>query len=540
MGEKSGLVRKGRGKPPKNQEILGQMVLAHAPDMAGIAILRSSDVQADPIGDVGIEAKFSRISQIIGLRLGNAVSEAEKLRDSENEDSNGSAGLTGVMGTPRPWLGKKSPVITFSEAERAKHANERVIDTLVSHLIEHIAIEQELASIAGDARRRAEDELRDIPLAMVDFVNRLMASGVIAHDVKDISKRRLSAVIAAIKSIDQSEAEGMVPDSLPRSTWSDAEAGSPKVAIDVDGERSGTGSDGLIDEGNLEVELVSEALAGDAVEPSVSEPVEPVFEAVPDTDPDTDMAATRNDVEAGLGTLNEGVSEPVELVESVSDSDGPGAANDAPVVSGDLFAEVNIEASADGVLLVDAQASEQANDASDEDRKTETATVVEDVPAPVEKTTGGGLWDVIDVSRTGYRIEEHVISSDDDVAGLRMQMPKERSMRALAMPKSLEDTLATGAEEEGDGHMAQRFVGRYCLREDIFLTEEERRLWLFLLFETNTSEQRQLGRSGFFDGLRLPGPAGTTRVRRLVAVDREKLGDAADRDTLAGEAKHRK
>ena len=123
MQDDTGAARRGRGKPRKSQEILAGMVLVHAPEMAGKPLFMSTDAMARLIEEEGYVAKLDRISDIIGLRFGNVASAAEIVQDSENAGIGGPEGLTGVRSTLRPWLDGKSPVNTFSDAERAQHAN---------------------------------------------------------------------------------------------------------------------------------------------------------------------------------------------------------------------------------------------------------------------------------------------------------------------------------------------------------------------------------------------------------------------------------
>lgn len=432
MGKGIRSVRSGRGRPRKTQEIIGSMVMVHAPEVAGEALFASSDKFADPIEELGIEAKLDRISQVISGSARKVGAQAKLAGDELAAGERDLPGLTGVRATSRPWLEKKPPVNVFSDAKRAIHANGRVIDTLIRHLVEHVAIEQELREIATDARHRAADELRDIPLAMVDFVNRLMASGVVATDVRFMPRDRLAHVVAAIKGVNVDVALEDVPDNLPPSSWVDLESGLADQAAERAPEARANG------------------LSGDA-----------------------------------------GGS---EMIDSVA-FDGP-----------------------------DATASSLRADG---------------VPLCVERGTGGGLWDVVDVSTTGYRIEEYATEPEGLLVVEAMQLPEARSMRLMAPPQTLDETLAVGAEVNGISAHAERFVGRFCRNKSIDLSEEERRLWLFLLFEINAPEASQMGRSGFFDGVRMPGPAGAGRMLRLVAIDRDHLEDAAPAQVLAGPAHQR-
>ncbi len=368
------------------------MVLTHSPELIGEALFESADSQALPIEEEGFGGKLDRISRIIGLQLENAVFGAKLAHGSGESVGGDNDGVADASAGLRAVFNSKSPENAFSLAESAVYANDRVIATLVRHLVEHVVIDHELRAMAADARRRAADDLRDIPSTMVDFVNRLMASGVVVDDVRNMSKARLALLVSAIKDLGNQEALDSIPDDLPASTWSD---------------------------------------------------------------------------------------------------------------------------DADAVLKVD--------------------------NASVESEFGGGIWDVIDVSNTGYRIEQSSIIAAEDAAVALMRFPTDRSMLRLAAPTGIEQTLANGAEIKHDKDLAQRFVGRFCSRTGLSLTEEERRLWLFLLFEVNTaSVEKQIGRNGFFDGVRLPAEKGSSQIRRLVAVDRERLSDTVDDVVLSAPATQRR
>lgn len=408
MGKNPNPWVRGRGRPSKSQGILAKMVVAHAPELAGQALFESAEGRALPIEEEGIGGKLDRISRIISRELGNAVSGGNSVLDLGKSSEGDGDGPAEAFAGLRTLLSSKSPENAFSFADSAVYANDRVIATLVRHLVDHVVIDHELRAMAVDARRRAADELRDIPAAMIDFVNRLMASGVVVDDVRNMPKSRLARVVSAIKEMGHQEALDAVPDELPLSTWSEAGDGSPTVASD--------------------------------------------------------------DAESGLVRSSEGSADPSLAVTTV---------------------------------------------------------------------TLGGVWSDIDVSHTGYRIEERPMVSDEDHAVMRIPLPPDRSMMALAAPIGLEMGYAEAAESDRIGLAAQRFLSRYCSRTETVLTEQERRFWLFLLFEVNTpAAERQLGRNGFFDGVMMPGPSGSAVVRKLVAIDRNKLDDAFDANALAGPAMH--
>lgn len=486
------------------------MVIAHSPETAGLALFESVESQALPIEEVSLGGKLERISRIVASRLGNAVSEAEIAGDSEISSTDGVEGRSVASSVLGPWLDGVSPERAFSLAERAVYANDRVMSTLVRHLVEHVVIDHELRQAAADARRRASDELRSIPLSMVDFVNRLMACGVVADDVRDMSRKRLSAVVGAIREIDGDEALEYVPEDLPVSSWSDVVGEDAMAASDQDGGLPDAPSDGLIGALSGEEELGS----ADGV-PHIAQPapvdlfdmVQPAYFPSSDSgDADRDEPATRTVPEDASATRKPGDGALVGAIAPVIPASGPTA-----------------------VAVIDPVPFALSAEASESDQSAPSA------PLPQ------GLWDVIDVSHTAYRIEERAIASDEDVAAAQMRLPPDRSMVRFAMPKVIEMSFAEGAELEGNRVLAERFLMKYCLRTKMEMTEVERRLWLFLLFEIVTpSAEHQLGRDGFFDGVMMPGPKGSSRVRRIVAVDRERLVDALDGVALAGPAVHRR
>lgn len=488
-----------------------------------MTLFRTAETQAEPIADSGVAEKFARISENIGLRLGEALSRAESLGDS---DSGARVGLTGIRDTLRPWRDGNLPAYAYSDAERARHENGLVIDTLVRHLAEHVAIDRELHDFAVDARRRLVDELCDIPVAMIDFVNRLMASGIVAHDVRNMSRRRLSAVVAAIREIDAEEALEHVPEDLPASSWTDAQGQGSMVAHDLDGGGPGMGFEGLTDdvvEGAGEVvREASKVVPNDPSDVAAAAVQTPGFPSLDSVDDGRDSSATREASDGGVATRG---SVPGDLFDSVPRA-VPDASADASPVGG---------SPAGGVL------SEGTVPTADEAGAGGAADAVAASSLAGAGSVRGGLWDVLDLTRTGYRIEEHPISSDEDAAAARMVLPESASMTRLALPRGLEMPFAEGAETEGNGLFAERFLSRYCARSGMSMTERDRRVWLFLLFELATpSPGHQLGRDGFFDGVVMPGPSGSSRVRRLVAVDRDRLGDALDPASLAGPAMHKR
>lgn len=202
-----GQAAKSKGRPSNNTRILERIVAAHSPDVAGPNVFKGYGSAVDLMEETGLDAKLSRISGIIASRLGNAVSDGKKLRDSESGPGGAFEGL-------RPWQSDDYPENVVFWAEAEFFANDRIVAALTAHLVEHIAIGEELRQIALSARRRAEEELVDVPAGMVEFANRLTACGITRDEVRFMSRDRLEKVIAAIRGVD-ADGVDLVPDRLP-------------------------------------------------------------------------------------------------------------------------------------------------------------------------------------------------------------------------------------------------------------------------------------------------------------------------------------
>lgn len=209
------------------------MAVAHDPVSAGRMVFADPVTQETIVEDAGIEAKLAGISAIIEQRLGKVSAEAVLRRDSEG-------GPDGALTGLRAWADQDFPENVVHACEQHYYANDRVVSALLGHLVEHVVIGEELRSIALAARRRAADELDQIPPSMTEFVNRLMAAGVVVEDVRKMSKQRLAAVVSAIRGIEAAEAEvevrsvpgmddGAIPHKSLSSSIDEAVAGEPAV-----------------------------------------------------------------------------------------------------------------------------------------------------------------------------------------------------------------------------------------------------------------------------------------------------------------------
>lgn len=209
-----GQTARGKGRPSNSTIILERLVAAHNPDLAGPNVFKGYGEGIDLVEETGLEAKISRISAIVSDRLENARDSALKLLDSETDPEGRISGPNARLGSLRPWSSDDYPENVVFWAEAEFFANDRIVSGLTAHLVEHIAIGEELRQIALVARRRAQDELATMPAGMVDFANRLTACGISRDEVRYMSRARMEAVIAAIRGVDAST-PGLVPERLP-------------------------------------------------------------------------------------------------------------------------------------------------------------------------------------------------------------------------------------------------------------------------------------------------------------------------------------
>lgn len=508
------------------------MTVAYDPESIGRLVYPGSDSAVDLIEEVGISAKLERISELVGFRLEKAVESAKDLRDSESTDE-------GAFAKVRPWSGSELPHNVILRAERHAYANDRIVGALMSHLVEHIAYGEEISSIASAARRRAIDELNDVPKLMIGFVNLIMAAGVTAADVKYVSRKKLASIVSIIKgeaidddltglidqipqgamgdpnnvgddagrSVDGLDEMGLggrdeaapntvrPPDPAPVTGTAELQPGATKTTSDalsdpLDGSVSGTGSDD-----------------GKSASDSASGTPDDVSQTAPGGVDRPDGSAESS----GLGTPANGDSETGAggrdsergNAPDRPASDSSGSAPDAASPGMDAGVEAGVDGSSGG-----------GSDAS-----------ADGMPATVEGASkpaaSGGRWDVLDMSGLGYRIEEKLAETDDEMRALRYALPEVASILDLAAPGSSEVPTSTSVVHQKDRVLAGTFFSRWGRRTKTEMTEEQRRIWMLLTVEMPyRATGRKLGDDGFFDGLLMPGPKGSARVRKLVAEDR--------------------
>jgi len=447
---------KGKGRPSSSTVMVERLVAAHNPELAGPNVFNGYGSRVDLVEETGLDAKLSRISAMIASRLENAAKSGSKLRDSET-------GPEGSLGAHRPWSSDDCPENVVFWAEAEFFANDRVVSGLTAHLVEHIAIGEELRQIALSARRRAQEELASLPMYMVEFANRLIACGVSRNDVHHMSKDRLNAVIAAIRGMDAST-PGLVPDRLPLESSGSGHEGDRHI--------DAPGDDGL-------------------------------FGRSDNGGPDVGIPQGRGDSEEASGTAADRVPEGL-------DAQAPNGMGPLAETGDEGDAETGPR-SLDGEVLADSE--EGIDDVSD---------VPDAAPVPARPKN---RWDDLDLTPLGYRIEEVTASTDADLAALRMKLPTVGSFRELALAKSPEVMMAEGIEEQRDRVILSRFFSRYCSRVHVRMSEAEQRLWGLLLVDvTKGPSDRQISANGWCHGLVLPGPEGTTKVRRIVSMDQSEEG----------------
>ncbi len=435
------------------------MTVVHDPEAAGKMLFGDGLASEELVEDVGIEAKLAAISGKITSRLESVSKRAKIDRDSEGEASNSPALL-------RPWLNDENPENVVSSCEQQFYANDRLISALLGHLVEHIIIGEDLRSIAGSARRRAFDELGDIPASMTEFANRLMAAGVVSDDVRKMPKKRFAEVVAAIKGVDMDAVMSDVdPVPLPISAF-------PENAVSSEDDKSAfprtTEDDGIL------------PASDDVVEPSEAGPEMPVEQ------------------------IDDG-----ELIgEEAASPEGNAPLEDASLTEDDSS-------------LTDVElAAERPVEADQSDAPTAGEPTVSPDAAPVSL----GVLDGVDLSSIGYKIEVVRASTDEDLAALKMPMPNGQSLYDVTVSSGLERTLANNVVRMRDRDSVDRFFRRWTDRTSTRLTPIQMRAWTLMLAEIPfLGKERNMGSEGWYDGVRIP-VVGTNWVARIIAIDRSDDG----------------
>jgi len=219
------------GRPTKNQEILARMTVAYEPENAHPIIFSEGFKASDFIEPLGIEGKFAALSTKLSERLEEAREKAKTRRDSDGDTAR-------TLKELRQWASNDLPEKVLYTCENHLYANERVISALLAHLADHVILGEELKSIAFAARQRAEDELKEISPALVNFTNGLIACGITGRDVHKMSKERLAVIVSAIRGTSAQHEIGGIP-SIP-----EAPSVSPQNGVNST-ENSDEKSDGI-------------------------------------------------------------------------------------------------------------------------------------------------------------------------------------------------------------------------------------------------------------------------------------------------------
>lgn len=432
----------------------------------------------DLVEKKGVEAKFFDISSAISREL----SEAAKSATTRKDDAL-------VL---RPWAENLSPEIRLAQIEKTFAVNEAMIEALVTHLADHVVIREELRSQAEAARHQASVENRRIPEYTEDFAAKLVLEGVVLKDVRFMSKARVGRVAALIRgfSEDVGEAYPTIADTAAIVPESDvlnapaAEIGSivPKSPSKVED------SIGRIELGISRVRADALALAA-LLPPSPTSPQSPSADARSSSiGSETDDAAS---IEGAIVDAKAGLDMP-DMVSAGSPS--PSLDERSPPVAEPVPPAVQPVLELPLVPLPAAPPPSSAPTSTQPARR----------------------WDVIDLGALEYEIVERPASSDTDTAALRMVLPDVSSMRELALDHGVEKTLADNVESYGALDLAGQLLDSWATRTERRLSEAERLVWLFLLVavrdpaKVSLEDPRKL-----FDGIVLPGPAGSSRVREI-------------------------
>lgn len=579
-----------RGKPSFGIDRLSRMIRASTPDDQSDPLFVDLETPFGLIEELEAGSKLEALSSLVAKRLEKAGNDA-MTRFMRDDD------LSADLAWARPWSSSASTESVLRSAEASHYANERVITALTAHLVEHLVVREDLGRVMESARRRANDEAGGLPEYMQVFAQALMDSGMGSRDVKNISKRRISAIVEMVRSGSAALADddrgtlggpsGRVGDggrdgggtadgaySASRRTNDDGGpggAGTSERAYNASRRTNGDGGfegdDGGVPEGSSDAApglvLRDAELTQFPVHDGFAPPGNLVLRDV--------ELAQGGDSEVVPSDVTDGVSGALERDDSApSPTSGEGRPDDAGVTGSELetpscSVESGPSAGPVGDRSVDATApvskpSDRASitlfDAIPEvgdDSETgmgdgpdgrvphpdggpsdgvstpvgsgtvparETSAGPASVQVPVVPAGPAGRWDSFDLGDLPYRISERIASSEEDAAALRFRLPEQGGMRDLPGVVGVLNALATQALNERDGRVGERFVTRWAERAKVPLTDEEVRIWCFLLMELkHIRAGDSMTPAGWYHGLILPGPVGTARVRQLVSTD---------------------
>jgi regulator of replication initiation timing len=146
------------------------------------------------------------------------------------------------------------------------------------------------------------------------------------------------------------------------------------------------------------------------------------------------------------------------------------------------------------------------------DAATATSTIIHDPK---------GLWDDVDLQAIGYRIEEAEPSTVADREALSIILPETRVLKDWAVRGTLEYFSAKSCVEQRDWIVFEKFLDQHSKRTGRQFSEMKKRIISMLMIDVqNGPGGRFTARQGWFEGIVLPPKTGSSRVRRVVSIDR--------------------
>lgn len=131
-----------------------------------------------------------------------------------------------------------------------------------------------------------------------------------------------------------------------------------------------------------------------------------------------------------------------------------------------------------------------------------------------------GLWDTLDLTPIGYRIEEAEPSTVADKEALSIILPGTRVLADWAVRGTQEHMFAEACVRQRDRILLEKFLKQHSKRTGRVLPEMEKRILSMLMIDLQPADAtRFTGRDGWFDGIVLPPKAGSSKVRRVLAIN---------------------
>ena len=131
-----------------------------------------------------------------------------------------------------------------------------------------------------------------------------------------------------------------------------------------------------------------------------------------------------------------------------------------------------------------------------------------------------GLWDTLDLAPIGYRIEEAEPSTVADKEALSIILPGTRVLADWAVRGTQEHMFAEACVRQRDRILLEKFLKQHSERTGRVLPEMEKRIVSMLMIDLQPADVTRLtGKDGWFDGTVLPPKAGSSKVRRVLAIN---------------------